>query len=335
MGRAITLFTDYQTKENNVTNHCGLMLKLVYEESPALFNRFLEICCANEGDTPIVGPAFEQQKKLAKSVPDLLITQQAFQVLFEVKTTNWYHEDQLKAHASSFDPCVSIKLLVLLCNFEEKNDTDLVRFKSEMKKQGIIVVLMTFEELYEYFDEVCTTPMLKRYLEEFGDYLDRNGLLPIWKYTLDVVNCGVTKDEVLENVYICPAAGRQYHHQRARYFGAYWNRAVNCLFEIDAVVIVPANFAVSSEIKWKNNSSLADSDLVMRAEDAVRKYRSNEIKRIDLQVFLLDNYHKVEFKKNTPGGMFGSKIYFRFNNCNNMNELVSCIDHKDWSKYGH
>ena len=33
----LTLFTKYTTLENRVTNYCGLMLKLMYEERPTSF----------------------------------------------------------------------------------------------------------------------------------------------------------------------------------------------------------------------------------------------------------------------------------------------------------
>ncbi len=309
------------------------MLKLVYEESPQLFNRFLEICCANEGFSPIMGPIFEQQKRMSNSVPDLLITQQSFQVLFEVKTSNWYYEKQLTAHTYSFTDCVAFKILILLSNFDDKNDSQLLQFKSEMKKKNIVVILMAFEELLEYFTEVCITPSLKRYLEEFGRFLDRNNLLPAWKHTLDVVNCCITKNEVLcDNVFMCPNTGGQYSHKRARYFGTYWNKAVEYVYEIDAVVDIPVNFSSATTINW-NNSTLPEKDLILRAEAAVRKHRMSEIKHNGILVFLLSNMRKVFFEKDTHGGMYSSKTYFSCMNCNCIDDLAHIIDNEKWSNF--
>lgn len=332
MSQEITLFTDYQKRENLVTNYCGLILKLVYEESPQLFNRFLDICCAEDGYSPIVGPVFEQQKKMTNSVPDLLITQQSFQVLFEVKTTNWYYEDQLNAHANSFTNCVATKILVLLCNFDEKNGSVLLDFKTKMHTANVLVVLMTFEELLEYFTLVCTTPSLKRYLEEFRHFLDRNNLLPTWKYTLDVVNCCITKNEVLNDcVFMCPDTGRQYSHKRARYLGAYWDKAVRLLFEVDAVVDVPLNFNGKMRLLW-NNSSLSEYDLQKRAKAAVKKYCMSEISHNGILVFLLSNQHKVCFEKDTAGGMYGAKTYFTIK-CQDIDELAAIINGKEWKAF--
>ncbi len=334
MSQEITLFTDYQKRENLVTNYCGLILKLVYEESPQLFNRFLDICCAEDGYSPIVGPVFEQQKKMTNSMPDLLITQHSFQVMFEVKTTNWYHKKQLTAHTKSFEAGISDKVLILLCNFDDKNDPILQSFKVDMKsKNGIIVILMTFEELYEYFKEVCRTPMLRKYLDEFGGFLDRNGLFPLWKYTLDVVNCVGTREEVLkDSVYMCPDTGRQYHHKRAKYFGTYWEKTVENIYEIDAVVSAPMNFKEKPTIKW-NNSMLSQTDLQHRAIAAVKAWRIHEIPKTALQVFLLSHRTEVNFSKDTAGGLYGSKIYFECPSCKSIGELEKAIKNKAWSNF--
>lgn len=42
MGKPISLFTDYSQSENRVTNYCGLMMKLIYEESPRRFSELID-----------------------------------------------------------------------------------------------------------------------------------------------------------------------------------------------------------------------------------------------------------------------------------------------------
>lgn len=339
MGRTISLFADYHGSENSVTNFCGLMLKLIYQESPRLLFQLLDILFEGEAEVPFVGPTFEQQngkkKKRSHSIPDLEIKQESFQILVETKLTDWFHEDQLENHIAGFSDRVDSKILILLCNFEDKNCNQTRQdFKERMKKENnISVVEVTFEDLLKGLTEVCITPQLHEYLTEFEDYLDRNALLPSWKYRLDVVNCCVTKNEILQDrVYMCPNRGGQYRHERARYFGTYWNKNVEFLYHIDAIVVCDVNFQCY-ELKWKNDIKDADNELFKRAEAFIRKYRIDEIKQNGIQVFLLSNKKEVNFRKDTKGGLFGSKKYFVINEAKDIDSCAKLIRDKKWSDF--
>ncbi|MBR6445505.1 MAG: hypothetical protein IKS94_03620 [Prevotella sp.] len=331
MGRKISLFADYHGKENSVTNYCGLMFKLVYEESPVLFNQLLDICFDGEIKTPVVGPIFEQQKKNKNSIPDLEITQSSFQILFETKTSDWYHKDQLDNHIKGFSSNEGCKILVLLCNFEDKNqNSERNQFKDILKEKGIFMAELTFEDAIIGLNKVCNSSILQNYLSEFEDFLNRNNLLPIWKYTLDVVNCVGTKDEIINgSVYMCPDTGGQYSHKRAMYFGAYWNKKVNFIYKIDAIINVEKGYA-DQIIKWKNSESLQEKDLKSRAKKAIQMYRKDEIERNGLLVFLLSEKREISFEKDSQGGLYGSKIYFNVKS-NNIEDLVKELNENKWS----
>ena len=156
MGRKISLFTDYLGRENMTTNYCGLMMKLVYNESPSLLNKLIEMCLDGKSSVPSVGPIIEQQKRKKKSIPDLEIRQESFQILFEVKNTDWFHTDQLDSHIDGFDGAVSTKILFLLCNFEIKeNIKEREEWKEKQKKNNNVTVIeLTFEELLNHFQIV-------------------------------------------------------------------------------------------------------------------------------------------------------------------------------------
>ena len=335
MGQKISLFSSYKGKENRTTNYCGLMFRLVYDESPFLFEELLTRCVNGEAEIPTVGPIFEQQKRYSKagSVPDLEIRQESIQILFEVKNTDWYHEDQLDNHIQCFGKEVKCKILILLCNFEIKND---IEKRNEWKKQkridtGVSIIELSFKDLVANLHEVCHTELLENYLVEFEEYLDRNELLPTWDNRLDVVNCVGSIDEVLnEKIYACPAEGRPYSHRRAKYFGVYYNKKVHLLFQIDGVAIVEEN---CRKIKLKYNNTLDDdSSLVKRAKVFVKENRNEEIKNRSLQVFLLSNEERVSFIKDSDGGMYGSKIYFDIE-CNDVKDLAVKINGRKWSSF--
>ena len=288
---------------------------------------------------PFVGPTFEQQnsqqRKKSHSIPDLEIKQESFQILVETKLTDWFHGDQLENHIVGFSDRVVSKILILLCNFEDKNYNQARQdFKARMKKEkSISVVEVTFEDLLKGLSEVCITPQLHDYLTEFEDYLDRNSLLPTWKYRLDVVNCGGTRNEILgDSVYMCPNRGGQYRHERARYFGTYWVKNVEFIYHIDAIVVCDINFH-GYELKWKNDINATDKELFERATAHIRKYRIDEIKQNGIQVFLLSDQREVNFKKDTKGGLFGSKKYFVINEATDIDSCAMLIREKTWSDF--
>ena len=90
LGRTISLFADFKHGENRITNYCGLMFKMLYQESPLAFEAVVNSLVGEEGRVR-VGPLFEQQVKTACGVPDMVIRQESFQLLFEVKKSDWFH----------------------------------------------------------------------------------------------------------------------------------------------------------------------------------------------------------------------------------------------------
>lgn len=332
MGRVISLFADYHGKENSVTNYCGLILSLVYGESPKLFALLLDLLFNSEVRIPIIGPVFEQQSKRRNSIPDLTISQESFQILFETKVTDWYGKEQLENHVGGFSEYTKTKILVLLCNFEDKNmNSERNAFKNEMKNKGVSVVEMTFEDLFNALRAVCLTPTLKGYLGEFEDYLNRNDLLPLWKNTLDVVNCASFYSDLEDySVYICPDLGGQFRHKRAKYLGAYKNKIVKAVYTIDAVVVVEKGSKCS--IKWKNNLSLKDEDIKKTAKDKVRSIRPSELNHNNIQVFLLSNKRITNFVKDSHGGLYGSKRYFLVES-KDVDQLADELNNIKWSEF--
>jgi hypothetical protein len=65
MSKEISLFSDYHTKENSLTNHCGLILKLLYEENPTSFE---EAISSMTSTNFVINPTFEQQVRKETSV---------------------------------------------------------------------------------------------------------------------------------------------------------------------------------------------------------------------------------------------------------------------------
>jgi len=335
MGREISLFADYHQKENSLTNFCGLLMKLLYEDSPRKFEELLATFLKTDTNI-IVGPTFTQQTKTVKSIPDLAITQKSFSVFFETKTSDWFYEDQIRRHIEGFNQNVNDKILFLLSNFDNDNLEE--QFANQItiaKEHNIILQPLTFEDFVGSLEQVCDTEYLKSLLDEFKLYLDRNGHLPKWKYLLDVVNCTGTLKEVEQEVYMCPDTGGPYSHRRAKYFGPYSSKKVAEIFEINAIVVIEKNLS-EAKIKWKNKE-IKDEILIKQAKEKLQIWQSriDENKTVPLQVFLLDKRRETNFMKETSGGMLQSKKYFWdiAVDCKNSEDLAKKLRNKNWGNF--
>ena len=308
MSKPISYFSAYKQKENRITNYCGLLMKMVYEESPLQFEQLLSTLVTDTQDLAI-GPKFAQQQKMRDGIPDLSITQRPFQILFETKNTDWFYDDQLKRHLESFDQIDQTRVLVLLSNFETNNYAE--RFENAYKiaaKEGIILQVLSFEDYIAAFDELDLSQSLIAAIDEFKIFLDSLNLLPNWKYMLDVVNAATMQYEIEAGSYMCPDTKGSYSHRRAKWLGMYGNKTVSKIFHIDAVVALNQN---DVEIRW-NNSEQEEEVLKTRAKEQIKlyDYRKAQVSTHGVQVFLLSKGADTDFIKSTPGGLRGPKTYF-------------------------
>lgn len=335
MSREISLFADYHQKENSVTNYCGLMMKLIYEESPNRFEELLATLIQSDTDVP-VGPIFSQQTKKEKSVPDLAITQKSFSIFFENKLTDWFYSNQIERHIEGFNDNTETKILFLLSNF----DTDELeeRFTNEIEKaknDKIILQPISYEDFVGALENVANTDYLNNLLEEFKIYLDRNGLLPKWRYLLDVVSCSGTMHEIENDSYMCPDKGGAYSHRRAKYFGPYAKKGVRKIYEIDALVSIGRELG-EGYVKWKNRN-IKNEELISLAKSKIEKwdYRIRENKSVPLQVFLLRDGVETNFFKDSSGGMIQSKKYFWdiAKEVKSSKELAKQLKDEKWEDY--
>jgi hypothetical protein len=319
------------------------MMKMLYEESPSRFEEFLAMILQPDYSLS-VGTKFMQQVKKTQenneksSIPDLVIAQQSFELFFEVKTSDWFYGDQIERHSQGFASQAEHKILFLLSNFEQSERgtrekefrTRFQSYRKSAEEQGIKILTLSFEELLTALEKACVSEPLRRYLEEFEQFLDRNSLLPTWKYLLDVVNCAGSMQQIEQGFYACPNTGGSYRHKRAKYFGAYANKNVSKIFEIKAVVIISPN-SDEDLLVWCNDDTTKEDVII---NDARKKLDSTTLQE-SYQVFLLENGRDIEFKKDSKGGLFGSKIYFNdiAKDCKDITELAKKLNGKVWSNF--
>ena len=275
-----------------------------------------------------------QQKKLAKSIPDGEITQEAFSVIVETKLDENFGKDQLINHLRGLEhERQGQKTLIALGNFELEcvpPDSCFAEVIALANEYQISFVAVSFEQFLQAIQLPYLSKNLMDAVLDFGEYLDENGLLPSWKYRLDVVNCAKYFDLVAEHkIYTCPAQRGSYNHRRSLYFGTYRNKCVERISKIEALVdlISPSE----ANLAWKNDSR-EDSDLINIAVE--RRQKTGE-SWYPVRVFVLGDLHPTNFKKTTSGGMFGNKQYFdvRSLEVENAGDLANKLNGKSWNNF--
>lgn len=335
MGQEISLFNDYRTRENILSNHCGVVLKLLYEENPRSFEEAISNLTSQDF---MISPSFKQQIKKNDSTPDIVIEQKSFTIFFETKTFDWFYKNQIDRHLKGFKKDTTYNILFLLSNFEIDNPEE--KFESQISeaynRHGITLCPISFETLIGVLETVETTENFKAFLDEFRGFLERNNYLPTWKYMLDIVNCANTIHEVHNHdVYMCPDTGGKFKHRRALFFGGYKSKNVKLIHEIKALVSIEQG-GRTGRVVWKNFNDLENEDLIQEAQSKLNlfDYRKSEIQERDLQVFLLQNPVEANFRKSSDGGLYSSKKYLRFiakeHDANNSMELAQKLAGKTW-----
>jgi len=331
MGQEISLFPRYSQKENRTTNYCLLTLKLIYEDSPAQFSAVLESILGDKA--PSVGVQFEQQKSLSNSTIDGIITQDPFTILIETKNYDWFSTDQIIRHLEGLKKDTDgLKIVIALSNFEKENEFEEVN--AAIKKDygnNIVFKALSFEDFLTAILDIKpnVSRPVQNTIDELEAYLDHASLLPRWKYRLDIVNSARSQDTIQEKgAYICPAKGGQYSHKRCKYFGMYANKKVSLIAEIKAVVGIDPTKPNEAEIQWNNSSE---------KDDELRKEAKEKVLDIDwgpARVFLLGETHETNFKKDSKGGMMGSKKYMDISHldASDAEDLANKLNNKTWSE---
>jgi hypothetical protein len=339
MSQNISLFPTYSQKENQTTNYCLLILKMLYEENPKFLSEALGLLFG-ENFSGTVGVKFIQQNREKDSVPDGEIFQDSFSVLIETKLGSDFAKQQLLEHLAALSKKKQgKKILIALGNFEQDPTNypvlqavkDEVEAKAKDEDLDLAFIAVSFEQFLQAIDKLSYLP--KNLIDAVADlrgYFDENSLLPSWKYRLDVVNCSGSFDSVVDHkIYTCPAQPGSYNHRRSLYFGTYRNRCVEKISRIEAVVDLESEDAAS--LLWSNDGRTKE-ELIKSARD-----RRQEIgdSWYPVRVFILDKMYPTNFVKASSGGMYVSKRYFDIGKLKAINaeDLAQKLKGKTWENY--
>jgi hypothetical protein len=281
---------------------------MLYEENPKFLAEVMSTLIGEDlGER--IGVSFRQQERKESSVPDGLILQPAFTIYIETKLWDWFYHEQIEKHLAALnEESPGLKALIALANFEtadREKFTPIRQLCADQYKGSIVFEEVSFEDFVQALQLPHLPKNLADAVADFRAYLDEQNLLPSWERLLDVVNCaGIPDDVFVGNVYMCPATGGSYNHQRCKYFGMYRSKRIERIALIEAVVDVEA--IGRATVKWQNVPG-SEEELKRLAEAKIEKFRPNDL---PTRVFLLGPLYVTDCQKDSPGGMQTSKQYF-------------------------
>ena len=329
----VSLFPRYSSKENRTTNYTLLVLRLLYEESPKLYQGFLDVLLGESA--PETLPVFTQQVKTPHGVPDGVIEQQSYKVYVETKTGEWFTDDQLDRHLDALKATTGDrKFLLALSPFEHGGARALAAaFEHKALGARVTFAARSFRDVLDALPRVETGSHLGRVVEEFESYLASANLLGSWQTQLDVVNVATWPEHVSRHrVYTCPATGAGYAHRPCRFISAYHHKVVSHVAEIRGVVRLATDG--TAELQWSDESRPAEALVASARERSAHAW--GEPRDYDLLAFVLDTPVPTHFEKDSSGGMRGSRQYFDLSklppgSCDSATSLARALNGLRWS----
>lgn len=331
----LSIFNNYSQKENRTTAYCGLILKLVYNENPKLFEDIIVSLVNDSSDFSTqftFQPLFDTQVKKSKSIPDLCISQRSFAIYFEDKNTDWFTPEQINNHIHGMlkNNKSDYMIIFLMTNdFSNVIDDKIKECYNKAQKNSISLVKITFSKYIDTIKSICknnVNKLIENLIDEFENYLDRNNLLYDWKNRIDIISCRNTQNEITQLLYACPNQNGAYSHKKSKYFGSYIaNRKINYVANIDAVVIRELDKYTGKVVystKWKNIKE-SDQKLHDIAETRFQKceqWRIDEGKQKALQLFLLSDLRPINLIRKK--GCVETKTYVTVK-AKNLDELIT------------
>ncbi len=332
----ISMFAPYSQRENIVTSNTMLLLKTIYNDSILVFNSLISRLVGQDVN---FGLQFEQQVSFQASagnrISDGLIEQKSISIYVETKTTDWFYEEQIKNYLGFMkerSSSVDQQILILLSNFDSKSrlEKDIL---DKLPENIPAVALVSFEELlYAVKEEVKSSDgVIQVMIADYENFLSKEGLLPIWASTLEIIPMGNTLEA--NKKFCCYSCPNNRKHSRAKYLGFYAQKNVDTVAEIDAVLELPSKDRQDWAIKW-NNSKEEEETLKDRAEAIISNpeyYGHHDMENGGgVLLFLLNNMQtSVNFRKESFGGIMG-RFYMKFGGIKNMEELLSKIQDRKW-----
>ncbi|WP_271400303.1 hypothetical protein [Salinicoccus roseus] len=311
----IHYFQRYSSKENTVTNNSLLLFSRLYHHDARGFKEFLNHLSGDEQITPINATInFEQQTSARHSVPDGAITQESFKIVIETKLYGQEDIDQIIRHADSFGEEKNKYLMLINVHQISDDYKKKVRDKLSARDTGVDLIDTTFENIITGFRSVINDydTEMNVIIDDYEDYCNSANLISIEDKLMRALPVGNTLEHNFKyKLYYAPTS-RSYN-RRHRYLGLYNQKEIKGIGEIQ--IIVDVNYSKEKkELKYK----VVEGDPAQLTEEIKNNIVQSMVQGEedfgyqiykDYRFFIVPEFIKTEFKKDSPGGLLGARYF--------------------------
>ena len=334
----IHYFQRYHKGEDVATANTMLLLSRLYAYSSNSFFKFLK----EQFFVDIIFEpelSFVLQEKSEKSVPDATITQPSFKVVIETKLTDWFYQDQLIRHLSTFGNEAYKVLITLSSELMEKNkketvDKAIAEYNVEHQTH-IIHVNTTFELLAQGIQDVLTDRdyEMQDVLDDYMEYCYNDRLIIIpdsWK-KMRMQLAGTTLDfNIAQNVYYDNIERGFTEHD---YLSLYKNKSIRAVGKIEAIITAVMK---DGELQYNVERGELTEERKQKIQTA-REDGKNYGYILDAhRYFFVDKFCETDFPKITKGPSMGTRMFdltevLQMDTLPSTEEIAELLKNKTWN----
>lgn len=334
----IPYFQRYTKKENVVTSNTMLLFQRLLTHSPSKYYFFLKEIVDANAETDIL----LQPKIKGGSTPDSMIKQPSVNITIETKMTDSFNLIQLTNHLASFS-VEDHQILLTLCPISEPTSLNKSILHKEIDKHNtankthIVHKHITFGDIVNKMESVVTPldAVMYEVLSDYKEYCIEENLIPrIW---MKIRAVGTTiKDNVDLDLYYHPE-GRP-RMDGYKFLGLYTDKKVQYIGEVVCKVVYDAvrkTFTPDhNDITYYNSHK---TTVEKNIKEAVRRsitYGYN-LNHVPHRYFIVDKFIPTNYKKNSPGGLFGERAInltdeVKAKNTDSANDIAKKLNGLDW-----
>lgn len=318
---AVSHFQRFSQRENHATNNTLLVLRHLYQVSPAKLQAVLNTLLE---DTQIaIGVQFDQQVRGSQSVPDAHIYQTPWRIYVETKLGAALDADQIERHINSISASQDGVTVLLGLTSGSVEPIQAERLAATAREKNVKFKWITFVDLADALQSQCAEyeTALTAIITDYVDYLRGEGLLESRDDWLLVVPCGDSYEENKRFGLYYDAVNRP-SRGGCRYLGIYKNRTVSLIGDIVAVIVCsyqdgkavpqgPAEFGEITEERLSRITAVIEATSYYDLKGTTQRY------------FVTDGLHETEIRKSTKGGIQGP-MYLK------IDKLLGARRPRDW-----
>ena len=341
----IHYFQRYHEKENVATANTILLLSCLYSYSSNKFFKFLDKEYFNDSFDPELIFTLQEKGKKDKngkvlSIPDATITQEGFKIVVETKLTDWFEIDQLMNHLESFDDQKHKVLITLSSELMKKSKleefNEKLKIYNDKQRYPVIHINTTFELLANAVRDVIDDRdyEMQDVLNDYLEYCYEDKLIPeydSWKY-LRMQLAGTTFDFNFANNIYYDRADRGFRPHT--YLGLYKQKSIRCIGKICARITA---VEIDGEMQYKTEMGELTQECKALIEKSIIDARNYgyDLRNSEHRFFFVEKFYETDFKKTSPGGSMGTKIFDLTQYIDNPNSLgaekiAELLKNKSW-----